>query len=166
MKRKLITLSVMLLIAGTCTGQSIARQVISNAGDYQSTADFSISYTIGEPVIETFISGNTILLQGFHQGDELITIPESIEDEFRNTHFQIYPNPARDQLLINITQPISSKLKVKIYSITGKLISEQQHLPYSKQTFINLSGFPPGTYILKIAGKKKKKIKTFKLIKQ
>lgn len=44
-----------------------AQQVIASAGGTFENQDISISFTIGEPVIETFTNGNIILTQGFQQ---------------------------------------------------------------------------------------------------
>jgi len=165
MKTKLITLSIMLLIAGTCTGQSIARQVISTAGDYASTADASISWTIGEPVTETFTSDNYILLQGFQQGGEyIISPPEGNENGLRDVQFQIYPNPMDDLLVIELKNNPNRNFTVKMFSISGKLILTKQIQPYSNLNYINLSKIQSGTYILKILDNNR--MRTFKLIKK
>ncbi len=165
MKTKLITLSIMLLIACTCTGQSIARQVISTAGDYASTADVSISWTIGEPVTETFTSDNYILLQGFQQGDDyIITPPEGNENGLQDIQFQIYPNPTEDLLIIELKDRPKERFTVKLFSISGKLILTRPIKPYSTLNYINLSSIQSGTYILKILDNNR--MRTFKLIKK
>jgi hypothetical protein len=165
MKTKLIPLSILLLIACTCTGQSIARQVISTAGDYASTADASISWTIGEPVTETFTSNNYILLQGFQQGGEyIISPPDGNEKGLQDIHFQIYPNPAEDLLIIELKDKPKEHFTVKLFSISGKLILTQPIEPYSNLNYINLSKIQSGTYIIKIMDKNR--ISTFKLIKK
>src|SRR6056297_2948763 len=153
----------MLLIACTCTGQSIARQVISTAGDYASTADVSISWTIGEPVTETFTSDNYILLQGFQQGDDyIITPPEGNENGLQDIQFQIYPNPTEDLLIIELKDRPKERFTVKLFSISGKLILTRPIKPYSTLNYINLSSIQSGTYILKILDNNR--MRTFKLI--
>lgn len=47
--------------------QNIAQEVISTAGGEYQGNNVSLSYTIGEPVIETFSGGNIVLSQGFQQ---------------------------------------------------------------------------------------------------
>ena len=47
--------------------QSIDNQVISSGGDFVSRANGSLSSTIGETCVETLLSVNVILTQGFHQ---------------------------------------------------------------------------------------------------
>ena len=47
--------------------QASAQQVIATAGGYYEGENISLSYTVGEPVIETYTNGNVILTQGFQQ---------------------------------------------------------------------------------------------------
>jgi len=54
--------------------QSLTPEVIVTSGDYFSETNASISWTLGEIATETFISGNTILTQGFQQPVEGIII--------------------------------------------------------------------------------------------
>lgn len=44
-----------------------AQQVIASAGGYYQSEDLSLSWTVGEPVVETFTGSNVILTQGFQQ---------------------------------------------------------------------------------------------------
>lgn len=46
---------------------SNAQQVIASAGGYYEGDNISISWTLGEPVIETFVGADIILTQGFQQ---------------------------------------------------------------------------------------------------
>ncbi len=46
---------------------SSAQQVIATGGGYYQTENIAMSFTIGEPVTETFIGGDVILTQGFQQ---------------------------------------------------------------------------------------------------
>jgi hypothetical protein len=53
------------MIAGI--SQSNAQQVIVTGGGWYQTENITMSFTIGEPVIETFSGGDVILTQGFQQ---------------------------------------------------------------------------------------------------
>ncbi len=63
MKNTLIILVFVVLTAWS----SKAQQVVANSGGYFETTAGSVSFTIGEPVIETFSGGDVILTQGFQQ---------------------------------------------------------------------------------------------------
>lgn len=71
MRKIIITLLLLVSIASSYS-QTISRKLISSAGGYYSDADFSVSYSVGEPLINTLSSGNTILTQGFQQPEDLL----------------------------------------------------------------------------------------------
>src|SRR5210317_1604377 len=47
--------------------QTLSPEVNASGGDYHTNANGSLSITIGETVIETFVGANSILTQGFQQ---------------------------------------------------------------------------------------------------
>lgn len=49
-------------------GQTISSSVISTAGDYYTASGYTLSTTIGEPVIDNYISETVKLNTGFQQG--------------------------------------------------------------------------------------------------
>ncbi|MCF8366769.1 MAG: hypothetical protein K9H16_13355, partial [Bacteroidales bacterium] len=59
-----ITIGIALL---ACFSQVKAQQVIASSGGYFENENLSLSFTIGEPVIETFTGTDFILTQGFQQ---------------------------------------------------------------------------------------------------
>jgi len=64
----LLTLLVLVFFT-SASGQSIKRDVMPAAGSYSSSVVGSLSWTLGEPCIQTFSSGGKILTQGFQQPD-------------------------------------------------------------------------------------------------
>jgi hypothetical protein len=58
----LLTISSLIIVTGLC-----AQKVISAGGGGYESEQFSVNWTVGEPVIETFIANNVVLTQGFHQ---------------------------------------------------------------------------------------------------
>jgi hypothetical protein len=61
---RLFTTLVALLFAATLVQ---AQQVVATAGYSGTIPGYTVDWTIGEPVIETFTGANNILTQGFHQ---------------------------------------------------------------------------------------------------
>jgi len=68
--------------------------------------------------------------------------------DFPKTKFQLYPNPAIDELFVSITNP-RENLKIKIFNIEGKLLSTQ-NLAFETQTSIDVSQLTNGIYFLNI----------------
>ncbi len=64
---KNILLSTIALTFLACIFQANAQQVVASSGGYFESENLSLSWTLGEPVIETFSNGDLILTQGFQQ---------------------------------------------------------------------------------------------------
>lgn len=64
--KKFTVLLIVTLFAGAFA-QVSAQQVVASAGGYYEGENISLSWTVGEPVIETFSGTNVILTQGFQQ---------------------------------------------------------------------------------------------------
>lgn len=64
--KKFTVLLFVALLAGAFA-QISAQQVVASAGGYYEGENISLSWTVGEPVIETFSGTNVILTQGFQQ---------------------------------------------------------------------------------------------------
>lgn len=64
--------SIVLLISAIVAfisgySQSTSPVIIATSGDYFATSSYSVSWTLGETVIETYANTNIFLTQGFHQ---------------------------------------------------------------------------------------------------
>ena len=89
---------------------------------------FPISISVSDIRKITIPSNNTV------------SVPQNNDD---NKIF-IYPNPASDYITIgNIG---SNKVNIKLFSISGQLLSERYYMPNEQ---INISNLPSGLYILK-----------------
>lgn len=73
--------------------------------------------------------------------------PKSIT-ELINNDYQIYPNPAKDFLMVNISN-IETNYSIEIQSIDGKLLTSFDNLAGNSQR-LDLSSLPNGTYLIKI----------------
>jgi hypothetical protein len=73
--KKIFTLILSLALLQTF-GQTpaVIMQVVASAGGSQSTANFSIDWTLGEPVIGDVSGGSLILTQGFQQSFLLLNV--------------------------------------------------------------------------------------------
>ena len=101
--------------------QSLERQVIGTAGDYVENGDISLSYTVGEPIIETAITGTLILTQGFQQPDAQKT-SSGIDQDVAGIEvgFNVFPNPATDILHVSLTSDEAVERVVELYEMGGK----------------------------------------------
>jgi len=61
------TTFLIILIYAALSFQAKAQQVIASSGGFYEGENINLSWTLGEPVIETFSGGGVILTQGFQQ---------------------------------------------------------------------------------------------------
>ena len=80
-----------------------------------------------------------------------------IEDEGNiDTEIEFYPNPVKDFVIIDTKT--NENVGYEIYSITGKLLASG--IINNSNNKINLTGFPPAIYLLKIKNNTYKLVKT------
>jgi hypothetical protein len=65
--KKITLVAIFLICLLNAQSQSISRDVVSSSGDYYEGASLSVSWTVGETVVETFDDGSYTLCQGFQQ---------------------------------------------------------------------------------------------------
>ena len=115
--------SVISLIAVNAQNPSLSREVIAAGGDFFVSPVGSLSWTLGETVIETFESNaiNIILTQGFQQPDEL---PVGIRQlSSGNVFVNLYPNPSVHFVRLDIKHDSNSKIRVELVDILGRTIN-------------------------------------------
>lgn len=127
-----------------------SQELISVSGEYFENENAIVSFTIGEPVTETFSGSGIVLTQGFQQ----IVYPFSNigERSISDLDFRIFPNPALDHIYLTFNDEISKPLTVNIYNSLGKSVISFETL--SPTTFIPMSDLATGLYLLSVAGGK------------
>ena len=136
-----------------------AQEIISTSGDYFESTDASISWTIGESMIETYSNGTNVLTQGFQQSR--LTPSSVYELEDSGISVNIAPNPTTDFIHLYIDN--YADINYQIYDFNGKIIRQAD--VNSVETMISFSNLSYAAYFLKIM-KGTQIIKTFQVIKQ
>ena len=138
-----------------------AQQVVSTSGDQAENSTAQISWTIGEPIIETCNGGGYELTQGFHQS--YLTV--SAVDEIQMADFEIsaFPNPTTETLEIVVKRASNDDLKYQLYDLNGNLLLEEKIT--DNEATIQTLDLQPATYFIKIS-EGNKTIQTLKIIKK
>ena len=152
------TISI-LIIFTVLTISAYTQEIISSAGGHSEAHGAQISWTLGEPVIETISGGDNTLTQGFHQTKLLVTPVFSIT---QNNEISVYPNPTKDIVYIQVNGSQMLKSVAGLYSSNGKLL--KQFSLIDERTILKTQEFPNGSYLLKIS-KDNTLFQTFKLVK-
>ena len=160
MKKIFLISATIILSAYISFAQSTTPEVISSAGDHFANSNLSISWTIGEPIIETHSTGTTTITQGFHQG--LYTII-AVEEQFQQPVVNIYPNPTVDYINIEIKNQDNNNFQIILYDELGKVLVNKK---YSEIQQINLSQYAKATYFLKLVDTKNETYNSYKVLKK
>jgi hypothetical protein len=137
------------------------QNVTATSGGNFTGSTYSISYTLGEPVISTLAGTNLLVTQGFHQPRLIVTALGEIMG--LSVNIKAYPNPATDFVHLETSGNLSPGSLYQLYSLNGSLIAEKQI--DALLTEISFQSLISSTYILKVI-QHSQTIKTFKIIKK
>lgn len=160
MKKFIITICMFLCISFSLSSQSLSPDVYATTGGFFINPNFSLSWTLGEGMINTFAGGNYILTQGFQQSKYIYVIIDDIEVHEDIIH--VFPNPGKD--VINIKFNDNKNIhKVDVFDSKGVLLISE--IENSNSKIIPISDFQGSFYLLRISSKEGKLIKTIKILK-
>jgi hypothetical protein len=133
---------------------------VSGGGQISGTGG-SVSYSIGQ-VVYSSLSGTTgSIIQGVQQPFE-ISIITTVTDIVIDLKAQVYPNPAANQLLLNIATDQYKNIRFVLTDVLGRALKSEHVM--TQTSYIDLSKLNSGTYLLRILSKNKH-LKTFQIIK-
>jgi len=138
-----------------------AQQVISSMGGSLQNSSGTLSYTLGELVIDTYTSGSVTITQGFHQPKITVTeINELSDPDFLIT---VFPNPTNAIITLQTEKAITGKIKYALFDLNGKVLLDGEL--ENDKTEITFESMNPGIYFIKIF-KDGIETRTFKIVKQ
>lgn len=129
------------------SAQTLSPTVLSTSGAYYTSANNSLSVTIGEmTMVETFSASSIILTQGFQQPEDfnvgIITVAEP------DWNITAFPNPTLDYVTVQLDGNNASNVSLSLYDIAGKLITDFGALQNPAGTMLNISNLAAGAYVL------------------
>lgn len=132
-----------------------AQEVKSSGGGHYKSANTQVSYTIGEPLTNSYTNSNPKVTQGFHQTK--ITVTGGSIQLASNIEIQFYPNPTTQQIIIEHHEQ-KSDFSLKIYNQLGQLIRTETL--NTTKSIIDLLSLAQGNYQFIVQDK------TFKTVSQ
>lgn len=124
--------------------QFIEPQVIATSGASNLNGNAQLSWTLGEMAVATRGDGSTILTEGFHQPEVMVTGVGSI---FVDDGIQVFPVPTSSELTVKLPIHLVNSM-MQIVNVEGKLVREQ--LLSNQNNDLNLDGLSQGIYLLQI----------------
>lgn len=145
--KKLSLLTIALGAFTFANAQSISPDVIATAGDHYVAGNAQLSWTIGEPIIETVQAGNNIITQGFHQ--TMLTITSIDESSAVSMDVSIYPNPTSDRVIISIPDN-QYDFTVELFDLNGKVVMSDKITRVDNQKELDVTTLATSYYLLKL----------------
>jgi len=137
-----------------------AQQVVASGGNHHEACEISISWTLGETVIETFTTEENTLTQGFHQPQlTVVAVDEIVKLGYMITAF---PNPVQNYVTLSVEAENYENLTFRLYDFNGRLI--EQNPIQGNLTNVSFEALNPAVYFITIL-EENKKITTLKIIK-
>ncbi len=128
-----------------CFAQTTATELLATSSGYSSDATASLSWTVGEPLIETGSSVNNFLTQGFQQPHSLvISSIDNITNETRAT-IAAYPNPGTSTVYISSSG--NEPLMLDVMDLTGRKLFSM-NLIGKNDNEVNMADYAAGKYFL------------------
>lgn len=149
MKYRILSLSLILLTASYCCGQSVTPNVISSGGSFYNSGNITLSSTVGEAIIQTFINTplGLILTQGFQQPDTLLLPVTTPENVFAGRVIKVSPNPTTGPLKVQFGERNNNAL-LYIKNIMGQELAKLQ-FNNTNELHCTLP-YEPGIYVLEV----------------
>ena len=161
---------IVVFVSKAQQADTIFMQLYGIGGGYSEAPNGnSISFSIGEAMVNTVENFNQTLTQGFQQ-NSFEAVVSKIEVKDVSIQVEAYPNPTKDFLNIKTygtdNTVLSSNYKIMFYDLLGKEIVLQQYYVNEQTVRFNLFELPPGTYLTKVVElKTNKMVAVFKVIK-
>lgn len=162
----------LLLLAGlimslTSYAQEINPETISSAGAKMEQANGSITFTVGELIVQSFVDVNgNVLGNGYTSGaassTQVLTVTE-VPDDYM--HVSIFPNPTTDLVQIKIENSKIDVFSIRICDAQGKIIQDEKYQSVNATIGINTSTWQNGNYQVSLISENKT-IGTYSIIKQ
>ena len=142
------------------SAQTIDKDVTASAGSEMSTSEFTIGYTIGEPIVGMAKAEGSVD-QGFWTGS-LKVEPITAENDLDG--IKVYPNPVENELTIFTDN--NEIFGITLFGMNGQRVFKQNVASTQLEHTIDLSYLSKGVYILRLFIKDDAEEKLFKIIKK
>jgi len=139
-----------------------SQDVIPSTGANISGSSGSISYTVGQIVWTSYSGSSGTIAQGVQQPYEIWVYSSVDEQNGIQIQCSVFPNPVKDNLILQVKDNVADKMSYKLYDINGKILVKKNMS--GNETTISMSNLSAGTFFLKVFFKNKE-FKTFKIIK-
>lgn len=134
--------------------QGVCIDVLASSGGSDANATHKVGWTIGETVSESIIGSSNDVTQGFHQTKFCFKTSIQKITGTTLTGLNLFPNPFRESVTIDMTQCEGNNFQLFITDISGKTITTKDFTLASgedRKQNIDLSSISEALYFLTIS---------------
>lgn len=156
---------ISLSVVQVSKAQTLSPEVIATDGGYAVSSQGSLSWTMGEVIVETVSSSSNILTQGFQQPEDgLLTVVENTQSSIITT---VYPNPANEIIYLLFQPDLNGNYNINLFNAQGKLLkSASTDFDSDSNTFsLSLSDLQCGLYFLTVSSDDNIPLQSFQISK-
>lgn len=168
MRRINLFYSFFMLLPGIALAQA-SHEVISSGGGTAQGQTIVLDWTLGEPMVETAIYKDRMITQGFHQPViQIYDIGQNAQIATRtlgSQEFMLSPNPAKSVLTLDIDPPLKHDIDLVITNAEGSVVQSQKIPTGTERSRLDISGIPPGLFILSLYDTEHALVKSFMISK-
>lgn len=145
------TLRIIFLLLSSFTsleiaGQSLQAFVVGSAGEHYSNGFGALTWSLGEPVTETYSKSKHFLTQGFQQ-PTVIIVTSAWEVE-PDEPVLVYPNPFVDRIILERTHGV---FHAEVLDLQGRIMkSTEINFQHQSSYTLELDQLSPTMYILRL----------------
>jgi len=165
------TLTLLLFSVGlNAIGQSLSPQTISSSSVSFENSNSSISFTVGELIVQTFtdsVGDGGSLGSGYTNTSTSTTQVEAVDVPLNELVIvNVYPNPTVDMVYVDLQKTKLSEIYLAVYDVSGKLMAKDKFQINNNHIGINTNDWSKGTYFVHLVGEKEEKIGVYKIMKK
>ena len=139
-----------------------AQQAFVATGDDVSTGFGSVSYTVGQLVVESDTTKRGAVISGIQLPIELFKNPVSIDESVEGVIVEPFPNPTMENVKVTIPAHCMGPFVISLIDITGSI--KKKMIVQDHEHTIMLSNEPAGHYSILIS-QQDKVIASYSIIK-
>jgi len=81
------------------------------------------------------------------------SVTTDVDESMDNINLSLYPNPTRNELLVNLLMKNSSEVKIRVFDVLGRELNVLDGYIYAGEHFlkgISLNDYPKGSYVISV----------------
>lgn len=157
MKKVLLAFALIMITTLTTSAQ----EMFVASGSVGTSGKASLSYVIGGIIVDDSNSTLPILSPVVNSN---VTTVTALDRAQKQLPFNVYPNPAIDNVQVDMGQSFSGLGEITIYDMSSSIVKQQSLM--TSRTSINISSLNSGVYLVQVTDNNGEYSKVERLVKK